>query len=247
MQKPIIARGKEIYSKFLKDNNLTETNESFTKLLGTFHVSNRDEFYMLLGNGEAQLGDYVARLLRKQSESLLLRFIPKRFKSSSKKTETPEPPARPAINTKETYLLHSDEHGSNFRLADCCSPIPGDAVLGFVDDNNEVEIHSIDCPRALALKASYGPRIVTAAWNVQTGRFVAHIHIEGLDRFGILQELTSMISSHLAIDIRRMEIEAEQEVFHCDLWVRVESNEVVADLCNKVKTINGVTKASRIQ
>lgn len=247
MQKPIIARGKEIYSKFLKDNNLTETNESFTKLLGTFHVSNRDEFYMLLGNGEAQLGDYVARLLRKQSESLLLRFIPKRFKSSSKKAEEPVPELRQEINTKETYLLHSDEHGSNFRLADCCSPIPGDAVLGFVDDNNEVEIHSIDCPRALALKASYGPRIVTAAWNVQTGRFVAHIHIEGLDRFGILQELTSMISSHLAIDIRRLEIEAEQEVFHCDLWVRVEGNDVVADLCSKVKTINGVTKASRIQ
>lgn len=249
MQKPIIARGKEIYAKFLKDNGITESNESFTKLLGTFHVNNRDEFYLLLGNGEAQLGDYVARILKKQSDSLLSRLLKVSRLTSLKKDDeeqhAQEP--RPKINTKETYILHSDENGSNFKYADCCSPIPGDTVLGFVDDNNEVEIHSIDCPRALALKSSYGTRIVSARWDVQSGRFIAHIHIEGIDRFGILQELISMISSHLAIDIRKLEIEAEKEVFHCDLWVRVEDSGVVSDLCEKVKKINGVSKAARIQ
>ncbi len=248
MQKPVIARGKEIYAKFLKDNNLTETNESFTKLLGIFHVTNRDEFFLLLGNGDAQLGDFVARMLRKQNQSLISRLLKvSRIKSSKKEDTVENAELRPAINKKETYILHSDEKGSNFKLAECCSPIPGDAVLGFVDDNNEVEIHSIDCPRALALKSSFGTRIVSAQWDVQSGRFIAHIHIEGIDRFGILQELTSMISSHLAIDIRRLDIEAEQEVFHCDLWVRVEDSEVVTDLCNRVKKINGVTKAARIQ
>lgn len=249
MQKPIIARGKEIYAKFLKDNDITESNESFTKLLGTFHVNNRDEFYLLLGNGEAQLGDYVARILKKQSDSLLSRLLKVSRLKSLKKDEDEQPvqEPRPKINTKETYILHSDENGSNFRYADCCSPIPGDTVLGFVDDNNEVEIHSIDCPRALALKSSYGTRIVSARWDVQSGRFIAHIHIEGIDRFGMLQELISMISSHLAIDIRKLDIEAEKEVFHCDLWVRVEDSGVVIDLCEKVKKINGVSKAARIQ
>ncbi len=75
LQKPVIARGKEVYLKFLKDNALTETNESFTKLLGLFHVNNRDEFYLLLGNGEAQLGDYVVKMLKKQSDSLLSRLL----------------------------------------------------------------------------------------------------------------------------------------------------------------------------
>ncbi len=244
LQKPVIARGKEVYLKFLKDNALTETNESFTKLLGLFHVNNRDEFYLLLGNGEAQLGDYVVKMLKKQSDSLLSRLLFRRKKQSD--GQQAEADRREPVNMKETYLLHSDENGSNFKFGGCCSPIPGDAALGFVDDNNEVEVHSIDCPRALALKSSYGPRIVTVKWDVQTGKFLAHVHIEGIDRFGILQELISMISSHMAIDIRKLFIEAEKEVFHCDLYVKVEDSEIVNSLCQKIKKINGVQKVARI-
>ena len=72
------------------------------------------------------------------------------------------------------------------------------------------------------------------------------IHIEGIDRFGILQELIFMISSHLAIDIRKLDIEAEKEVFHCDLWINVADSAIANDLCDKVKTVKGVQTVSRI-
>lgn len=243
IQKPIIARGREIYQKFLTDNSITETNESFTKLLGTYHVNTRDELYFMLGNGEIQFGDYVARMLKKQNDSLFSRLLFRRGKSK----ETPAVPVqRDPVNVKETYVLRIDDGKPNFKLGGCCNPIPGDAVLGFVDENNEVEIHTIDCPRALALKSTHGPRIVTTRWDVRSVKFTAHIHIEGIDRFGILQELTAMISSHLAIDIRKLDIEAEKEVFHCDLWVKVEDSDVVTDLCSKIKKIDGVQKAARI-
>ena len=245
IQRPVIVRGREIYQKFLNDNSITETNESFTKLLGTYHVNTRDEFFYMLGNGEIQLGDYVARMLKKQSDSILTRWIWRRGK---KEESAPEPaPKRDEINTKETYILRIDEHGHpNFKLGGCCNPIPGDEVLGFVTPNNEVEIHAIDCPRANALKSTHGPRIVATHWDVRSIKFTAHIHIEGIDRFGILQELIAMISSQLAIDIRKLDIEAEKEVFHCDLWVRVENNNIVTDLCNKIKKIEGVQRAARI-
>ena len=118
--------------------------------------------------------------------------------------------------------------------------------MGFVDDNNEVIVHALNCPRALMLKASYGSRIVSTEWAVKTGKFLATIHIEGLDRFGILQELIQLISSHLSIDIRRLNIEAENEVFNCELSVLVEDTKVVTDLCNNVKKINGVKQSTRI-
>ena len=244
IQKPVIARGREIYQKFLTDNAITETNESFTKLLGTYHVKTRDELYYMLGNGEIQFGDYVARMLKKQNDSLFTRLLFRRGKS---KDIPALPVKRDPVNVKETYVLRIDDDGTpNFKLGGCCNPIPGDAVLGFVDENNEVEIHTIDCPRALALKSTHGPRIVATRWDVRSVKFTAHIHIEGIDRFGILQELTAMISSHLAIDIRKLEIEAEKEVFHCDLWVKVEDSDVVTDLCSKIKKIDGVQKAARI-
>ena len=83
-------------------------------------------------------------------------------------------------------------------------------------------------------------------WETIKGTFLAHIHIEGLDRMGILHELIQMISSHLALNIRRLDIEAENEVFHCDLTVLVEDKKVVNDLCSKVKKIDGVKQANRI-
>ena len=118
--------------------------------------------------------------------------------------------------------------------------------MGFIDENNEVVVHALNCPRALVLKASYGPRIVSTKWAVETGKFLATIHIEGLDRFGILQELIHMISTNLSIDIRKLSIEAKDEVFSCDLSVLVEDSNVVTDLCNKVKKINGVKQSTRI-
>lgn len=245
IQKPVIARGKEVYNRFLEVHGITETNESFTKLLGFFHVSNRDELFLIIGNGEAQLGEYVAKMLKKQSDSLLTRLLFRRKKDDE--APVTQPADRPAVNLKQTYILQSEgEDGVNYKIASCCSPLPGDGVLGFVNDRNEVEIHLIDCPHAQALKASYGTKIVSCKWGKTEGTFLAHIHIEGIDRFGILQELISLISSHLAINIRKLDIEAQREVFSCDLWVKVENADVVNDLCQKVRKINGVQKVTRV-
>lgn len=101
--------------------------------------------------------------------------------------------------------------------------------------------------RAQALKASYGPRIVATSWDAVKGKFMAEVRIEGIDRHGILQELTRTISTALNIDIRRLNIEAEKEVFTCNLGVLVESTKAVRDLCRKVLTIPGVRKAARVE
>ena len=80
-----------------------------------------------------------------------------------------------------------------------------------LNDDGEVEVHALTCPRAQVLKASFGPRIVATRWDKVAGHFLANIRIEGIDRHGILQELTGMISTALNIDIRRLNIEAEKK------------------------------------
>ena len=151
------------------------------------------------------------------------------------------------INTKETYILRHDENGANFILADCCSPMPGDEVLGFINDEGKVVVHALNCPRALVLKAGYGPRIVSTKWAVSKGKFRGHIRVEGIDRHGILQEITGVISTQLSIDLRRLDIEADDEVFHCDLWVRVEDVDILNELCQRLREVKGVESATRIQ
>ena len=243
-QQPIKEQGKEIFTDFLKKHNLVDTNEVITKILGFLHIANREDLYFALGNNEISLDDNLVKIITKQNSTSILTKLFRRKPSSNDKKEGATTETK--IDTKETYTLQHNENGANFKIADCCCPIPGDDVLGFIDENNEVIVHALDCPRAMMLKAGYGSRIVSTEWEVSTQKFLATIHIEGLDRFGILQELIQLISSTLNIDIRKLNIEAKNEVFSCELSVLVEDTQVVTDLCNKVKKINGVKQTSRV-
>lgn len=248
IQQPAINRGRELFESFLKENEIPMTNDVLTKVLGIYHASNRDELYQMLGNDEIVLDRGIAKSLRRHNDRQR-GVLSKLFRVSRTADEpSDEPSVKPApVNMKQTYKLRYDAGGSNFKFSGCCCPIPGDPVLGFVDDNNEVTIHSVDCPRALALKASYGQNIVSTEWAPEVeGSFLAKVHIEGIDRQGILQELTHMISTHLNINIRRLDIEARDEVFNCELSVLVSDAKIVNSLCDNVRRIDGVTKASRI-
>ena len=253
LRQPMIVKGNEMLSRWLQENNIEDSNHVITKIQGIFHVGNRDDLCYQLGAEEIVLGDFLIKPLRKAEQTPkqgkgLLAKIPLigKMVSSTPAPEEPKPEAEP-VNTKQIYRLCTTDHGPNYTLSPCCNPIPGDDVMGFINDDGRVEIHSLDCPRAQVLKAGFGSRIVATEWADATSElFTAHIRIEGIDRHGILQELTQLISSHLGIDMRKLNIEASAEVFSADLWVRVCDADVVNDLCARTKTINGVTRATRI-
>lgn len=250
-RQPLINRGKEILAQWFADNGIPDTNPVITKILGVYHVPNRDELCYQLGADEIVLGDFMVKTLKKIAEnnSGIFSKIFKRGKKSTAEADAvkDDSAALPAINPKEVYILRNEDGRANYKLADCCNPIPGDDVMGFIDDDGRLVVHALNCPRAQVLKAGYGSRIVATRWEAVSGKFPVHIHIEGIDRFGILQELIQMISTHMAIDIRKLNIEASAEVFACDLWVRVADVSIVSNLCEKVLTINGVKQATRIQ
>ena len=263
-RQPLIARGREILDGWFADNGISPSPAVLSKLLGTYHAANADDLYYQLGADEIVLGDFLVETLRKQegknSTGLFSRIL--RLGKNKPAADSAEKPAEHGtgvalpvvvkspgkVNPKETYVLHVDEDGSaNFRLCDCCRPIPGDDVMGFIADDGIVELHALTCERAAVLKSAYGPRIVATRWDNPRIRFMVHVRIEGIDRHGILQELIYMISTHMAIDIRRLEIEATSNVFHCDLWVRIADAGIASDLCRRVLAIDGVQSATRIK
>ena len=250
LHQPAIAAGKGIFAKFLKENDIADDNVAITKVMGLFKAASKEELYYLLGNQEIVLNEYVVKTLRKQSSAtkrLLARLWGRNPAKEQPETTAPAAPAKTPINTKETYVLKYDDNGeANFRHAGCCNPEPGDDVLGFIDDDGEVVVHSLDCPRAGALKASFGPRLLSTRWEVSDARFLANIHIEGIDRQGILHELISLISTHLSLNIRSLDIRTEKEVFQCDMSLLVTDATGINDLCAKVRKIPGVEKVARI-
>lgn len=151
------------------------------------------------------------------------------------------------INRKEVYVLHPDDPVPNYRFDKCCQPIPGDDVLGFVDENEEVVVHKVSCPVAMRLKSSFGSRLVATKWGGVSTNFLASISIDGIDRKGILGEITEVISAEMGINMKDLKISADKEVFHCEITMQVDNADTVERLCASLcEHVNGVQFAKRI-
>ncbi|MBQ1268227.1 MAG: bifunctional (p)ppGpp synthetase/guanosine-3',5'-bis(diphosphate) 3'-pyrophosphohydrolase [Muribaculaceae bacterium] len=240
--KGLVERGSRLFMEFMSKEGIEPTNEVVSKILGRFHLKNRDELYVMLANDEILLPVEELRKMTESRQSLFSKLLRNSF-SSKKKDEAG---TSEKINRKEIYVLYSDEKSSNYRIEDCCCPIPGDDVLGFVDDDEKVVLHKADCAVATRLKSTYGNRLVATRWERHADKFVVTISIDGIDRKGMLEDLTAVLSRELCINIRGLNIKADQEVFHCDLTAQVDSTATVELICSSLKKIKGVKFAKRI-
>lgn len=245
-QAPIIEKGKEILARFLDDGEVKETNEVITKIMRYFHISTREQLFYKLGSEEVTLDGYILKDSPKTSPGLLKKLF-RRGTGRTSSAPATEESAPAKINPKEVFELELDGDSQNFVFSPCCHPIPGDDVMGFINDEGKVEIHDLTCPRAQVLKATFGPRIVATRWKKVDRPLPAVIAIDGVDRHGILQELTQLISNQLNIDIRSLHIDTDKEVFTCRLGVLVRDAATIKNLCSEIKKIKGVQRAVRTE
>ena len=244
-RRTLIAHGSRLFADFMAKEGITPTNEIISKILGRFHLQNRDELYEMLARDEILLPvDELHKMNEESKQSLFSKLLRNPF-STKKKEETDSEP-RQKINRKEVYVLYPHDKSPNYRIDSCCSPIPGDDVLGFVDDEERVVLHRADCVAATRLKSTYGHRLVATRWEGLSDRFVVTISIDGIDRMGMLEDLTKVLTRELSINIRGLNISAHHDVFHCDLTVQVDSTATVDLICASLKRINGVKFAKRI-
>ena len=143
-------------------------------------------------------------------------------------------------------MLHPDGERPNYLLDLCCTPVPGDDVLGFVNDDEEVVVHKVSCPKAMRLKSSFGERLVQTVWGELADKFMATIAVEGIDRPGVLEEIAGTLSLRLGINLRGLNIEATDEVFTCRLTVQVDSTQTLDAICRALLEIKGVRTARRV-
>jgi GTP pyrophosphokinase len=241
-KKNIVARGEQLFNEFMKKEGVTPSNEIVTKILGYYHLDSREALYAMLANDEINISAKELKEINKSRSSLLSKILRKPF-SSKKKTESAE---HPKINRKEVYILRPDDAKPNYMLDTCCAPIPGDDVLGFIDDDENVIVHKVNCPTAMRLKSSFGSRLVATRWEGKADAFMATIGVDGIDRHGILEAITKVVSQDLGINIRGLNIAAKQEVFHCELSVMIDTTETVDNICAELKKIDNVKFAKRI-
>ena len=247
-RRKIIAKGEKRIKEFLDNNHLEYNNELITKVINNLGLQSRDDLFYKIGNEEITPNENIKKIIKNKSVNPFLRYLKLSFGNNNSKNEPPKttPIPQPTIDRKQTYILRDENGVKNYKVADCCCPIPGDDVLGYVEDDETVVVHKRECPVAMRLKSSFGPRLVSTQWEASKSlSFPAKIEIEGIDRMGILNEITRVISNELVIDMRGLSIQANEGVFLGTVNIMVHDTRVVESLCNKLRKIKGVQKASR--
>ena len=240
----IIDKGEQRFMDFLAEHNIEFSNEVLSQAITRQFVGNKDELYYMIGNDEIRLNEDM--ITRKEQGA---RFNWWRRRNPFKGKEQPKPSTQEptqAIDTKAVYHLITRDGVSNYQIADCCHPIPGDDAVGFLNEANKVIVHKMDCPTLARLKASYGSRLIQTQWEEYSDRFQATISIMGIDQKGILQSIVNIISTNMSINMKKMSVTADQGVFNCELIVLVSDATVVTNLCREIKKIKGVNSAIRM-
>lgn len=255
-RKNIASKGEVMFKAFIEAIDENADNELIiSKLREHFKVSRRDELFFLIGNGDITLDNNLLKAIETKSDNIIIRYLKKPFSAltSSNKTgekeKEKEEDDNEFIDRASIFYIHPEEEQKRFTLAPCCNPIAGEEVVGYVNDNETVTIHKVDCPVANRLKSSFGERLVAARWVDSMGKksFTASIEIKGIDSVGVLNHITQIISRDMAINIRAITIETKDGLFTGRLSVMVADAKKISTLCASLKKIKEVQSAVRVE
>lgn len=248
-----ISKGQKILEEELGKLGVKVQHRVIIKLLNEYKLNNKDEMYTKIATGVVKLDD-LDKILRKNNENKWVKYWKLQFFSSSDENEEIDDSAeeqpvekKPAIDKKKDYLLKENfDKTLTYQVADCCNPIPGDAIVGFVDEHNNVIVHKKTCSKAISLATVQGEKIINAKWTKHTFlSFLARVSLRGIDRMGIVNDITQFITLDLSVNIRKIHFETHDGIFdgYIDLYVHdAQDLEVIMSRILEVKGVESVTR-----
>ena len=241
--------GEEILSEFLKKEEIRPTDAVIEKLRKLHNAKNEEELLAAIGSKTIVLGEADKNELKEKQTSNWKKYLTFSFgNNKEKQQEEKEPQEKEKINPKQILKLTEESLQKKYIMAECCHPIPGDDVLGYIDENDRIIIHKRQCPIAAKLKSSYGNRILATEWDTHKElSFLVYIYIKGIDSMGLLNEVTQVISRQLNVNIRKLTIETNDGIFEGKIQLWVHDVDDVKTICNNLKKIQNIKQANRIE
>jgi len=248
-EKIFITEGQKSIEDALKKLNLEFENENIVLILNYFNLTQRNDLFLQAGKGMLNLDDISKILFKKKNQNVFVKYLKMPFGGSSDSNKQHETvPVDSKIDRKKSIKLTEENAGKTYRLAECCHPIPGDDVLGYVDNSETVIIHKRQCPVADKLKSSFGERIISAEWATHKGlSFIEVLEIRGIDKKGILIQILKVITEAYGVNISKMNIETEAGIFAGRFHIYVHDTQDINNLCRDIIKIKEINSVQRIQ
>ena len=247
-------QGENILKEWLAKHNLEQTTPILDKLCELHELQKPEELLQHLGDrtvilGEKDLDEILGKKKSNVSFSWLKRMPFMGREKRRNKTEKDEQDLLVVGKdfNKKLPCIITETSVERYIFPSCCHPIPGDDILGYIDNKGRIEIHKRACPVANRLKSSYGNRILDAKWDMHGKMFFeATIEIRGIDRHGLLRDVAEVISSQLNIDMRKLVISGDEGVFDGTIELRVHDRNETQQIIDKLKDIDGIHEVQRI-
>ena len=235
-----VAEGKEIFQRKLRHAKLTFSEEEVNNIQKFFNHKTSQDLFLKFYDGTYDTTD-----LKKyaDSKSALKNFFQRFRKSSNINTAYEESPT----SDLDLIVFGKDEEKLNYSFAKCCTVIPGDKIFGFITISDGIKVHNDNCPNAINLRANYDYRVMPAKWvNEQRYSSRVRIQIEGIDRKGLVNDITEVISNAMNIDMKSISIESNDGIFLGTITLEVKNKSQLEETLKQLRNVLSVTQVKRI-
>lgn len=239
-KKRVAEYGKEVLERKMKHLKLNHNDENLRRIQNYFKLPSLQELHYRIGSEQIDLTKLGQ--LKKDQGQLKYRRPTKKKASDFKEIVT-------KYDDKTANLVIGESMESfDYKLAQCCNPIPGDNVFGFITVSDGIKIHRENCPNAIQLMSKYAYRIVKAKWHTQESiAFLAGIGISGIDQVGLVNEVTKVISNEYNVNMRSISFDTDDGIFSGTIMVYVNDTTHLTELMRKLRNISGVRTVSRMK
>ena len=241
-KKEQIRIGTTMFEKLLEDMKLPFGAENLNKALLHLKLQHKDDLYVSLAKGHLDIEE-VRKALKKKSENKFVKYWKLQFFKSDKDKSVPD-----KEEEKGKVINDITDDASDFIIAPCCNPIPGDDVVGMKIDGDKITVHKRKCPEAIRLMSSYGDKIVPVKWvSHKIMSFLAVIKLNGIDSTGIVSDITMIISKESNVNMRTVHFETKDGIFEGMIHLYVHNTADLNNLMMKIASLKGVENVSRVE
>ena len=240
-EREIADEGKELLRRKLRQMKFKFNDSIITEMVSYFKLKTSLDLYYRIG-----IGTIDNKMLKKFAAEENSRFWQLFKRRPSDKTKQNDVNGGPISSFYDMLVFGKNQETLDYTLSPCCNPIAGDEVFGFVSINDGIKVHKNECPNAISLHSNYGYRIVSAKWvDSSKGFFTGSIRLSGIDRLGLVNEVTNLISNAHNVDITQIHFDTENGTFTGEIKLHVRHASTLYVLINKLEKVTGIDKVVR--
>ena len=240
-KKRISLDGKEILERKLRQLTIKLDDKVSGQMMKFFQINASNDLFFKIGNGS--IDNKQIKSFANDYNSYLGYF---KRKIGSNTTKIDKISDSGNLIKFDKLVFGKEKEMLKYSIANCCNPIPGDIVFGFVSVKEGIKVHKKECPNSISLRSNYAYRIITANWiDSENHEFNAQIQISGIDDIGLINNITSLISNSMNVNMNRISFETNDGTFSGFISVEVKNRVILKILLKKLSSIDGIEKVSR--